>query len=228
MDSKRSLCCLLFALLFALGLSAQRDVPVSEKAFSVSEIPDSIFTLMQGRSYRKGCTVPRAELRYLRCLHVDAEGRTHHGEMVLHKSIAHEVLAIFRQLYEAHYPIERIRLVDHYGADDERSMTANNSSAFNFRFVSGTRTVSKHGRGLAIDINPLYNPCVKTVTRTVNGKPVRRQRVEPAAGAPYADRTKKSPYAIVRGDLCHRLFREAGFRWGGDWKSSKDYQHFEK
>lgn len=227
MDSKRSLCCLLFALLFALGLSAQRDVPVSEKAFSVSEIPDSIFTLMQGRSYRKGCTVPRTELRYLRCLHVDAEGRTHHGEMVLHKSIAHEVLAIFRQLYEAHYPIERIRLVDHYGADDERSMTANNSSAFNFRFVSGTRTVSKHGRGLAIDINPLYNPMVITKTSTLNGKKRTSIITEPAAGKRYADRGKKFPYKITRNDLCCRLFREAGFIWGGDWPKRKDYQHFE-
>lgn len=212
---------LAIAILFTLNVHAQRD-------FAVTEIPDSIFTLMQGKSYGKGCTVARSDLRYLRCLHVDAEGRTHHGEMVVHKSIAHEVLGILHQLYEARYPIERMRLVDHYSANDERSMSANNSSAFNFRFITGTRTVSKHGRGLAIDINPLYNPCVKTVTRTEGGKTVRRQRVEPAAGAPYANRSKKHAYTIERGDLCHRLFTQAGFRWGGDWRSSKDYQHFEK
>lgn len=213
---------ILFILtMFCLSCSAQRD-------FEVTTVPDSIFALMDGHSFGKGCTVPRGELRYLRCLHVDAEGRTHHGEMILHHSIARQVLDILRQLYEARYPIERMRLIDHYGANDERSMTANNTSAFNFRLIKGTRTVSKHGRGLAVDINPLYNPCVKTVRRTRNGKTVTVQEIQPAPGRPYADRRKQSPYMLRRGDLCHRLFTEAGFRWGGDWRSTKDYQHFEK
>lgn len=195
--------------------------------FSVEPIPDDVFRRMQGRSFRKDCTTARSELRYLRCLHVTAEGHTIVGEMVLHHSIAERVLAIFRKLYDARYPIERMRLIDDYEAVDERSMTANNSSGFNFRFVSGTRKVSKHGRGLAVDINPLYNPCRKTVTTTRNGKTSTRTVVEPAAGRPYADRTKAFRYKITRDDLCCRLFREAGFRWGGDWKHTKDYQHFE-
>lgn len=195
--------------------------------FMVEPIPDAVFRTMQGHSYRKDCTTPRSELRYLRCLHVTAEGHTLVGEMVLHHSIAERVLAILRKLYEARYPIERMRLIDLYGANDERSMTANNTSAFNFRFVSGTRKVSKHGRGLAVDINPLYNPCRKTVTTQKNGKATTRFVVEPAAGRPYADRTKRFDYKITRDDLCCRLFREAGFRWGGDWKHTKDYQHFE-
>ena len=189
--------------------------------FSVNAIPDSIFALMRGRSYKHDCTIPRSSLRYILCLHRDDGGRSVVGEMVVNKAIAKDVVEIFRQLYEASYPIERMRLIDYWDADDERAMTANNSSSFNFRFISHTRKVSKHGMGMAIDINPLYNPYTKTLR---NGKTI----VEPAAGKPYLDRQREYKYKITRGDLCCRLFRKYGFRWGGDWKTMKDYQHFEK
>lgn len=199
----------------------------SREFFAVQPISDAVFRRMQGRSYGKSCTTPRSELRYLTCLHTTADGHSVVGEMVLNKRIADKVLDILRQLYDAHYPIECMRLVDDYDASDERSMAANNSSAFNFRYISGTKQVSKHGLGLAIDINPLYNPMVKTRTTTQNGKKITRTIAEPAAGKRYADRTKNFPYKITRNDLCCRLFREAGFVWGGNWSHSKDYQHFE-
>lgn len=192
-----------------------------DKFFSSSMIPDDVFKLMQGKSYKKNCTVPRSELRYIRCLHVDKNGRILVGEMVVNKAIAKDVLDIFRKLYQAKYPIERMRLVDHWEADDERAMRDNNSSSFNFRFVSHTKTVSKHGKGMAVDINTLYNPYHKHLR---NGQEV----IEPATGKPYLNRKQKHPYMIQRGDLCYRLFKEKGFRWGGDWKTMKDYQHFEK
>lgn len=127
---------------------------------------------------------------------------------------------IFEKLYEADYPIEKIRLVDEYDADDEASMSDNNSSAFNFRFISHTTKISKHGLGMAVDINTLYNPYVKTV----DGK----RSVEPANASDYVDRSADFPYKIDHDDLCYRLFKEHGFSWGGDWQHSKDYQHFEK
>ena len=192
--------------------------------FFVVPIPDTIFTLMQGKSYKDYCTVPRDSLRYLQCLHADRNGVTIVGEMVLNKSVAATVLEIFRQLYAAKYPIERMRLVDYWDADDERSMTDNNSSSFNFRFISHTQTVSKHGNGLAIDLNTLYNPYHKYVTEDGQTKEI----IEPAAGAPYLDRTKSFDYKIEKGDLCYRLFTQAGFTWGGNWEDRKDYQHFEK
>lgn len=189
--------------------------------FSIHSMPDTIFALMRGRTYKHDCTIPRSSLRYILCLHRDDGGRSVVGEMVVNKAIAKDVVEIFRQLYEASYPIERMRLIDYWDADDERAMTANNSSSFNFRFISHTRKVSKHGMGMAIDINPLYNPYTKTLR---NGKTI----VEPAAGKPYLDRQREYKYKITRGDLCCRLFRKYGFRWGGDWKTMKDYQHFEK
>ena len=176
---------------------------------------------MQGRSYPEGCTVARSELRYVRVLYYGFDGLEHTGELVCNEAIANDLLDIFRQLYEARYPIESIRLIDDFEGDDERSMRANNTSCFCYRKVNGTKRLSKHAQGLAIDINPLYNPCVRHL---IDG----RQRVEPTTARAYADRSRPFVHKIRRGDLCHRLFLRHGFRWGGDWRNPKDYQHFEK
>ena len=188
--------------------------------FSIDTISDAVFLRMQGRSFPANCTTPRSDLRYLRVLHRNAEDSVLHGELVCNKAIAEDLLDIFRKLYEAHYPIEHIRLIDDYEADDELSMRDNNSSSFCFRVVSGTTKLSKHARGLAVDINTRYNPYV----RTRNG----RRQVSPDNSLPYVDRTKSFPYKIEEGDLCYRLFIEHGFTWGGHWQTMKDYQHFEK
>ncbi len=192
-----------------------------ERCFIAEAIGDSIFECMHGRSYREGCPVSRDSLRYLRLLHRDATGAIRIGELVCHVAISEDLLQIFKALYEAAYPIERMRLIDLYEGDDERSMAANNTSGFNFRRVVGSRKLSSHSLGLAIDVNPLYNPYV-------------RQRsdgsftISPQAGKPYADRSATFPYKIERDDLCYRLFRQHGFQWGGGWRRVKDYQHFEK
>lgn len=188
--------------------------------FYISEIPDDIFAKMQGKSYKEDCTVPRDDLRYVHVRHMGFDGEAKDGELVVNKAIADDVLEIFEELYKADYPIEKVRLVDEYDADDEASMSDNNSSAFNFRFISHTTRISKHGLGMAVDINTRYNPYVKTV----NGK----LSIEPANGADYVDRSKDFPYKIDHEDLCYKLFKEHGFTWGGDWTHSKDYQHFER
>ena len=199
--------------------SAEQEESEAEE-FYVSEIPDDIFEKMQGKSYKADCTVPREDLRYVHVLHMGFDGETKEGELVVNKAIADDVCDIFEKLYEADYPIEKIRLVDEYDADDEASMSDNNSSAFNFRFISHTTKISKHGLGMAVDINTLYNPYVKTV----DGK----RSVEPANASDYVDRSADFPYKIDHDDLCYQLFKEHGFSWGGDWQHSKDYQHFEK
>ena len=191
-----------------------------EEFFSIQPIPDNIFTLMNGKTFKPECTILRSDLRYITCLHKDIEGTTKMGEMVVHEKIAERVLSILKSLYEASYPIERMRLIDYYDADDELSMSDNNSSAFNFRLVSHTNIVSQHGLGLAVDINPLYNPYHKVLA---DGTEV----IEPKAGYKYLDRNAEFNYKIEKGDLCHRLFVQNGFSWGGSWENRKDYQHFE-
>ncbi len=187
-----------------------------EHLFYAQEIPDAVFRRMEGVSYGEGCVVDREELRYVRVLHTGFDGETHIGELVVHQEIAEDIVEIFKELYKASYPIEKIRLVDEYGGDDEASMADNNTSAFNFRVVSGTDRISRHGYGMAIDINPLYNPYINSAG------------YQPANAGDYVDRSGEIPYRIDEGDLCWTLFTQRGFTWGGSWTSVKDYQHFEK
>lgn len=156
------------------------------------------------------------EVRYY-----DFEGKVQKGELICNKAITKDLKEIFGALYKAKYPIARVEPIERYGNDDERSMTANNTSCYCNRKISGSKRLSKHAQGLAVDINPLYNPCVNT----------RTGKVEPKAGTKYAcnrDKRKDIPGKIDRSDLCYRLFVQHGFSWGGAWKTKKDYQHFEK
>lgn len=163
-----------------------------EQFFYKEELSDEVFARMDGVSYPQNARIGRDELRYLRVLHTGFDGKTHIGELVVNQKIA----------------------------DDEASMSDNNTSAFNYRTIAGTDRLSKHGQGLAVDINPRYNPCV----RTKNGITT----VEPQNGSTYVDRNADFSYKITEGDLCLQLFSEHGFTWGGSWNSVKDYQHFEK
>lgn len=192
-----------------------------DSCFLAMPVPEEVRARMRGKSYKQGCKVAMESLRYLRLLHRNRDGQPQTGEMVCHKSVAAKLVAIFRELYLNGYKIERMVLIDEYDADDTRSMTANNTSCFNYRPVAGTSKLSKHSQGLAVDINPLYNPCLH----------VRTGKVEPPAGAAYSTgrtRSRRCPLPLINtNDLCYRLFIRHGFIWGGAWRSIKDYQHFE-
>lgn len=187
--------------------------------FYASDIPDKIWKNMHGKSYPKDCTVEKKDLSYVHVLYVDFGGRTCEGELIVNKIISQDIVEIFWELYQAQYPIEKIALIDEYDGDDELSMDDNNTSAFNYRMIEGTDIVSQHGKGLAIDINPFYNPQVKTAEDGVT--------VMPEDAVAYVDRTQDFQYKIDHDDLCYKLFTEHGFTWGGDWNTTKDYQHFE-
>ena len=190
-----------------------------DKTFYVQEIDEKIFAKIDGKSYKKNCPIPISELRYLHVLHKNLSGETLEGELICNVKIARPLTEIFQKLFAANYPIEKIRLIDFYDADDELSMRDNNSSCFNFRYVSFTNRISLHGYGLAVDINPLYNPYIKTV----DGKKI----IAPENSAAFEDRAKNFPYKITEDDLCCKLFAAHGFLWGGNcWDDEKDYQHF--
>jgi len=226
----------IFVLSLSLDISAQRVPEMSnwvartivcdslvnayglDSCFVAERINDHIFARMNGKSWKSNCTLHREDLRYVKVLHRNARGENQMGELVVNKNVAADIIYIFRKLYEADYRIELMTLIDEFDADDESSMRKNNTSGFNFRFVTGSRSqVSYHGKGRAIDLNPLYNPYVKG------------NKVSPENGRPYAyTRNKTIPYLIDRNDLAYKLFRERGWRWGGAYNSIKDYQHFEK
>ena len=189
--------------------------------FCVTRIPEQIWQQMQGKSFTANPHVGRHELRYIKALHWDIDGNIHLGEMVCHSTIAHELTDILRQLFDARYPIQQMRLPDIYEANDELQMSHNNSSCFCYRNIGKSQTLSKHARGLAVDLNPLYNPYVR---KRANGS----YDVRPKSARPYTNRNKPFSYKIERNDLAHKLFTTHGYQWGGAWRSLKDYQHFEK
>ncbi len=188
--------------------------------FSQSEITDDIKARINGLSYKSNCTVPYEDLRYLKVLYVDFNGETRSGEIVCNKAIAGDLLEIFKELYDQKYEIDKIRLVDEYGADDDLSCADDNTSCFNFRTVEGSKNLSKHALGLAIDINPFYNPYVTY--------PGGVERISPPGSEPFADRSQDFPHKIDKNDAAYKAFKARGFTWGGDWKTLKDYQHFQK
>ena len=163
----------------------------------------------------------QVKLDTLKVQYVDFPGQQQQGVLICNTKISKDLQEIFAELYRQKYPIERIRPISEYDNDDERSMRANNTSCYCYRVVEGSSKLSKHAQGLAIDINPLYNPCVK---RKKDGTLL----IQPATGKPYVNRSKSFKYKITSQDLCYRLFVQHGFRWGGNWRSLKDYQHFEK
>lgn len=172
-------------------------------------------------SLLKSVEIGYDDLRYLHILHYDFDGNPAEGELICNKAIAQDLAEIFYELYCNEYQLEKVLLIDEYNGDDTASMGDNNTSCFNYRPVEGTSSLSKHALGLAIDINPLYNPYI---TYNKDGS----ENVSPASAAAYADRSASFPYKIDENDLCYKLFKEHGFTWGGHWNSCKDYQHFQK
>ena len=191
-----------------------------DKCFAAERIPDDVWARMQGKTYKDNPYIGRDDLRHIRALHWDYDNQMHVGEMIVNAIIADRVASILRQLFDAKYPIQRMLLPDVYNADDETQMRDNNSSSFCYRTIAGSANLSKHARGLAIDINTLYNPYYKD-------RDDGTRFIQPATAANYCNRDWDFPYKIDHQDLCFRLFTEAGFEWGGDWTSCKDFQHFE-
>ncbi len=223
---KRLLLSFVLCLVGSLSCIAQTAVGqgAPADAFAVLPIDEALFARMQqGGSFPPACTVPRTSLRYLRVLYYNYFDEVCYGELVCHESIAVDLLAIFEELFRQRYPINSIALIDDYDASDALSMAANNTSAFCYRTVANSKTLSKHAQGLAIDINPLDNPCV---TFAANGDV---KTVEPDTPAARTNATQRTgQHAITRDDLCYKLFTQYGFTWGGAWKSKKDYQHFQR
>jgi len=158
-----------------------------------------------------------SDLRYLEVPLFGFDGKEHIGELIIHQTVAQEVEEIFIEIFEARFPIEKMRLIENYGADDNASMEDNNSSAFCYRIaVAKPGILSKHSFGMAIDVNPLYNPYVK------------KDLILPKSGARFVDRTINQKGMVLPGDACHIAFCKRGWTWGGSWPDRQDYQHFEK
>lgn len=197
--------------------TANNIVLVENPVFAKSEITESIKARMRGKSMPEDASISFDELSYLTITYLDYEGQTKQGEMIVNKKLADEVLDIFRDIYNAKFPIQRMNLIDDYGASDHSSMVNNNSSAFCYRTIAGTNKISNHGKGMAIDINPFYNPHVLKNSGKVN----------PPEASKYANRGLSEKGMIKYNDVVYKAFTSRGWKWGGHW-NNPDYQHFEK
>lgn len=181
--------------------------------FMESELRESVIETMLGVS------LPNREyadnLKSLMITYIDFTGTTKHGALVVNKEVAKEVLEIFEEVYNKGYRIETMDIIEKYDGDDNRSMLANNTSAFNYRTIAGTDILSNHAGGYAIDINPYMNPHV------INGV------ANPKESQMYADRSLDKSGMIKEGDALYEAFTSRGWEWGGHWENP-DYQHFEK
>jgi D-alanyl-D-alanine carboxypeptidase len=193
-----------------VGLAALAAVALTGFTASVEPVQPAELRF----SYRAGCPVPPAQLRTVRLAHWGFDGRRHVGLLIVNRRVTGDVVAIFRRLYGARFPIRRMRPVSEYRGSDDASMAADNTSGFNCRFVGGTRRWSMHAYGLAIDVNPVENPYVSG------------SRVSPPAGRRYLDRDEVRPGLAVSGGVLVRAFEARGWRWGGRWRGTPDYQHF--
>ena len=134
-------------------------LPPPDFTSTVSEITPELAARME-RSWRPGCPVPLEDLRYVTVTHRDFDGEKVQGELVVHVDAADAMVTVFRALFEADYPVRSMRLVDDFGASDDASMDADNTSAFNCRAITGGTGWSEHAYGRAIDVNPVENPYV--------------------------------------------------------------------
>lgn len=184
-----------------------------DEGFKISLLDDELFSAL---AIPKGAKISRRKLRRLDVRYIDFNGEIQSGSLICARSAAKDLYYIFIELFEARYPIEKLRFAHEYGGDDDLIMADNASSCFNYRCVANTNKLSMHAKGLAIDINPLYNPYIQ------NGV------VMPANAAPYADRTADFPHKISHEDICYKAFAKRGWRWGGDWSGDRDFQHFYK
>lgn len=183
------------------------------------EIDDALFERINGVSFHENDDIGISDLAYIPLLHYGFDGHVHQGEILCNKAIAVPVISVFKTLYKKRYRIQSIRLIDDFGGSDDLSMRANNTSSFNYRKMTSGGKLSYHALGLAIDINPLYNPYVKDLED--------RCLVLPEEAYPYVDRSKRFSHKITHRDSAYLAFKEQGFSWGGDWETLKDYQHFE-
>lgn len=217
---------LVFTLLYLYQLLQTRKYvgtyKVYKEGFNSAMLPEYIKEKMIGVSYRDNPDISLEDLRYVRIIHYDFQGQIQEGELVVNQKIAYAVMRVFYQLYKWEYPIESVRLVDDYEGDDEQSMEANNSSAFNYRTVEGRTELSKHALGMAVDINPKMNPYVR------NDEYFPKNATEYLERDPEKCTGKHRDKMIHKNDMAYKIFKRNGFSWGGDWTNSKDYQHFER
>jgi hypothetical protein len=199
------------------GTSSPSAAATSPSASTPPPVVAPVTAADLGASWRPGCPVEPQQLRRVEVDYIGLDGQKRRGALIVNEDLVADVVAIFEQLLQLRYPVEKIRTVDNYpDAADELSMEDNNTSAFNCRDIPGDGW-SLHAYGRAIDLNPRLNPYIDSTGA-----------FQPNNAAPYLDRSRTDPGLLHADDPVVRVFTDRGWRWGGSWRTPIDYQHFER
>lgn len=190
--------------------SDDNKTPLNSTAIEV--ILDSNFQLEYALYGQRIPASVKTNLTIVTVFYFGFDEKLHQGQLVIHKEVARDVEEIFDIIRQIHFPIEKVVPICEYKWSDDESMRDNNTSGFNYRFISGSKILSMHASGLAIDINPIQNPYIKNGTTS-------------PTGSVYDTNAKGT---ITADSRIVEEFKKRGWTWGGDWKSLKDYQHFQK
>ena len=191
-------------------------------ASNIRLIDENYSKQMQGITYQKECPVSLDDLRIVNVKYLGFDDNEHFGDIVVHKDIALEVSKIFEELFAISYPIRKIFPIEKYNGDDFESIEDDNTSAFNCRLAEGSTKYSKHSYGKAIDINPLENPYVYK-----NGTTSHKDSVKYLTRISSLE-SAENKAVLIPSSQAVQIFKKYGWKWGGDWKNIKDYQHFQK
>ncbi len=195
--------------------------------FSIKKLPQEILSdMMLKNIYSSECPIHHSNLALLNLSYYGFDGKEYHdGKMIVLKDYATNILNIFKILFDNKFPIEKIKLINDYNGSDEDSMSDNNTSAFNCRLIAGSRQLSIHSYGLAIDVNPKQNPYI-----TFNDGDL---KLFPKSGKEFLNRSNIRP-GMVESLLLNEnktvieIFKENGFTiWGGTWNDPIDWHHFQ-
>lgn len=178
-------------------------------------IIDSNITWNQALIKKSGMTAPENIIKnqvLLTVLYYSFDNKIHQGQIVIHKELTEDIKIIFSLALKEKFPFGSVIPISKFEWNDGKSMKANNTSGFNFRNAAGSNVLSKHAFGRAVDINPFLNPYIKNNISLPWGS----QYIPDKPGT----LTQKSPLV--------KAFLKLGWIWGGNWKTLKDYQHFQK
>ena len=151
------------------------------------------------------------QLELLEVLYLSTDGRIHKGQVLTNRKIAEDIRNIFGFMLKEEFVVEKVIPTVKYGWSDSLSMDDNNSYSFCYRNI----TYSKHATGMAIDINPRFNPLRWKIGNHPN---------QPEGAV--LDTTVNG--SLYPGHPVVEEFRRLGFRWGHSFTKFYDDHHFER
>ena len=180
-------------------------------ASSVSPVPAAV---LERSTWRPECPVPATDLRYVTVSFRGFDGAAHTGELLLNARVTDDLVGVFKDLFDAGFPIEQMRITSPAELDAAPTGDDNTTTAFVCRPIVGSTSWSAHAYGLAIDVDPFQNPYQ------------REDLVLPELASAYLDRGNVRPGMILEGGPVVEAFDRIGWTWGGRWRSPLDLQHF--